>query len=71
LPDAFTRLRFTLSAISFRAVGTLLAGEGPESSAEGRLGPGDANVEAFAFTCNPDGCFGTDVNRVMLITTAN
>jgi hypothetical protein len=37
---------------------------------EGRLGPGDARVEAFAFTCNPDDCFGTEFNRVMRITTA-
>jgi hypothetical protein len=37
---------------------------------EGRLGPGDARVEAFAFTCNPDDCFGTEFDRVMRITTA-
>lgn len=37
---------------------------------EGRLGPGDARVDAFAFTCNPDECFGTDFTRVMRITNA-
>jgi hypothetical protein len=35
---------------------------------EGRLGPGDANVEASAFTCNST-CFGSELNRVMWITT--
>ena len=35
---------------------------------EGRLGPGDADVDASAFTCNPDNCFGTDLTRVMRIT---
>jgi hypothetical protein len=38
---------------------------------EGRLGSGDANVEAFAITCNRDGCFGFEINRVMRITTAH
>lgn len=37
---------------------------------EGRLGPGDATVDAFALTCTPDDCFGTDFNRVMRITNA-
>ncbi len=36
----------------------------------GHLGPGDADVDAFAFTCNQDGCFGTELTRVMRITTA-
>ena len=38
---------------------------------EGRLGPGDAIVDAGAFSCNPDGCSGTDVNRAVRITTAH
>jgi hypothetical protein len=38
---------------------------------EGRLGPGDARVDAGAFTCNPDACFGTDVNRAVRITTVH
>jgi hypothetical protein len=37
---------------------------------EGRLGPGDARVDAGAFTCNPDGCTFTDFPRVMRITNA-
>jgi hypothetical protein len=37
---------------------------------EGQLGPGDANVDAFAFTCNEEACFGTELTRVMRITTA-
>ena len=37
---------------------------------EGRLGPGDANVDAFAFTYNEEACFGTELTRVMRITTA-
>ena len=35
---------------------------------EGRLGPGDARVDADAFTCNRTGCFGTDLTRSMRIT---
>jgi hypothetical protein len=37
---------------------------------EGRLGPGDANVDAGAFTCNRTACFGTEFTRLMRITTA-
>jgi hypothetical protein len=37
---------------------------------EGRLGPGDANVEAFAFACNRNECFGDDFSRVIRITNA-
>lgn len=37
---------------------------------EGRLGPGDANVEAFAIACNRNVCFGDDFSRVMRITNA-
>jgi hypothetical protein len=36
----------------------------------GRLGPGDATVEAFALTCTRDECFGTDFAKVLRITTA-
>ena len=35
---------------------------------EGRLGPGDARVEAGAFTCNEEACFFTDITRAMRIT---
>jgi hypothetical protein len=38
---------------------------------DGRLGPGDARVDAGAFACNEDGCFGTDFIRVMRITNAS
>ena len=38
---------------------------------EGRLGPGDAEVEATAFTCNEEACFGTDFFRVMRVTNAS
>jgi hypothetical protein len=38
---------------------------------EGRLGPGDANVEAFAIACNRNVCFGDDFTRVMRITNAH
>jgi hypothetical protein len=37
---------------------------------EGRLGPGDATVDAGAFTCNEEGCLFTDITRVMRITNA-
>jgi hypothetical protein len=37
---------------------------------QGRLGPGDANVEAFAIACNRNVCFADDFSRVMRITNA-
>jgi hypothetical protein len=37
---------------------------------EGRLGPGDADVEAGAFACGDEGCFGDDFFRVMRVTKA-
>jgi hypothetical protein len=37
---------------------------------EGRLGPGDATVDAFAITCTPEVCFGVDFTKVMRVTTA-
>jgi hypothetical protein len=37
---------------------------------EGRLGPGDARVDAGAFTCNEEACLFTDLTRVMRITNA-
>jgi hypothetical protein len=37
---------------------------------EGRLGPGDARVDAGAFTCTREACFGDDFTRVLRVTTA-
>jgi hypothetical protein len=37
---------------------------------QGRLGPGDADVEADAFTCGRVGCFGDEFFRVMRVTKA-
>jgi hypothetical protein len=37
---------------------------------QGRLGPGDADVNADAFTCVDEGCFGDDFFRVMRVTKA-
>jgi hypothetical protein len=48
------RVRFTLKLTNF----------------EGRLGPGDATVDALAITCTPHRCFGADFNKVVRITNA-
>ena len=37
---------------------------------QGRLGPGDADVDAEAFTCGVDRCFGDDFFRVIRVTKA-
>ena len=37
---------------------------------EGRLGPGNADVDAIAFTCGDEACFDTDFSRVMRVTNA-
>ena len=38
---------------------------------QGRLGPGDADVEAGAFTCTDERCFGDDFFRVIRVTNAS
>jgi hypothetical protein len=38
---------------------------------EGRLGPGDARVDAGAFSCRQDDCSGIAVNRAVRITNAH